>query len=192
MSEPAENPVPPEKGPEFQQFTHNPVAARVPEKVARGVYSTGQLILDSPKEFVIDFIQSLTRPHQVVGRVVVTPATMEEFAAAFAKNLENYASSFGPPPTLPTPSNERRPTIQEIYDNLKLPDDILGGTYANTVLIGHSQTEFFFDFITGFFPTSAVTSRVYIPAPQAPRFLNSVKASLQQYQTRYRKPPESP
>lgn len=191
MSEPADNPDP-EKNPDIQQFTHNPVAARVPEKVARGVYSTGQLILDSPKEFIIDFIQALTRPHQVVGRVVVTPATMEEFAAAFSKNLENYTTTYGPPPALPPQNNERRPSIQEIYENFKISDDILGGSYANTVLIGHSQTEFFFDFITGFFPTSAVTSRVYIPAPQAPRFLNSVKASLQQFQTRYRKPPENP
>ena len=41
--------------PVVQQYTHQPVAARVPEKVARGVYSTGQLVLDSPKEFIIDF-----------------------------------------------------------------------------------------------------------------------------------------
>src|SRR3954466_4798178 len=87
--------------PVVQSYSHQPVAARVPEKVARGVYSTGQLILDSPKEFIIDFIQSLTRPHQVVGRVVVTPATMEEFAQAFSTNLENYTATYGPPPALP-------------------------------------------------------------------------------------------
>ena len=37
---------------------------------------TGQVILDSPKEFVIDFLQGLTRPYQVVSRVVLTPQTV--------------------------------------------------------------------------------------------------------------------
>ena len=53
-------------------------SARVPEKV-RGVYCTAQVIHDSPKEFIIDFMQGLTRPFQVVARVVMTPQTMAEF-----------------------------------------------------------------------------------------------------------------
>src|SRR5206468_2803295 len=43
--------------PVVQPYSHQPVSARVPERVARGVYSAGQIILDSPKEFVIDFLQ---------------------------------------------------------------------------------------------------------------------------------------
>ena len=64
------------------------------------------------------------------------------------------------------------------------------GVYANSVLMGHSQTEFFFDFITGFYPTPAVSARVIIAAPQGPRFLTTLKGSLQQFQQRYmNKPP---
>ncbi len=170
------------------QYTHNPVAARVPERVARGVYCTGQVILDSPKEFIVDFLNSLTRPHQIVARVIMTPQTMSEFARALQHNLEIYRQNFGNPPPLPPPPTDRKPTIQEIYENFKLPDDLLSGAYANSVMIGHSPTEFFFDFITGFYPTSAVSARVYVPAGQAPRFLNTVTASLQQYQTRYQRP----
>ena len=59
--------------PDVTPFSHQPVAARVPEKVARGVLSTGQLVLDGPKEFVIDFLNGLTRPHQVSARVVLAP-----------------------------------------------------------------------------------------------------------------------
>lgn len=172
-----------------QQFHHQSVAARVPERVARGVYCTGQVILDSPKEFVVDFLQGLTRPFQVAARVVMTPQTMHEFSQALRENIDNYTRQFGPPPQLPPPNPLNRPTIQEIYENFKLPDDQLSGSYANTVLIGHSITEFFFDFITGFYPTSAVSARVYLPAPQAPRFLNAVTAALQQYQARYMRPP---
>ncbi len=135
-----------------QQFQHQSVAARVPERVAKGVYCTGQLVLDSPKEFIIDFLQGLTRPYQVVARVVVTPQTMAELANAFKQNLDNYTTTFGPPPQLPPPPQNQRPTIQEIYENFKVPDEVASGAYANTVLIGHSMTEFFFDFITGFYP----------------------------------------
>jgi hypothetical protein len=181
---PPSQPSDPNK-PITQQFSHQSVAARVPERVAKGVYCTGQLVLDSPKEFVIDFLQGLTRPYQVVARVVVTPQTMAELAHAFKQNLDNYTTTFGPPPTLPPPPQNQRPTIQEIYDNFKVPDEVASGSYANTVLIGHSMTEFFFDFITGFYPNSAVSSRVFLTAAQAPRFLNTLNTALSQYQARY-------
>ena len=42
---------------------------------------------------------------------------------------------------------------------------MLSGRYANAVLIRHSATEFCFDFITNFYPQSAVSARVYIAAP---------------------------
>jgi hypothetical protein len=163
-------------------------SARVPEKV-RGVYCTAQVIHDSPKEFVMDFMQGLTRPFQVVARVVITPATMAEFIAAYDKNVENYTRQFGPPPPVPIPPQDRKPTIEEIYENFKVADDMHSGVYANTVLLGHSPTEFFFDFITGFYPTPAVSARVIIPAPQGPRFLQTLKGSLAQFQQRYMKPP---
>ena len=87
---------------------------------------------------------------------------------------------------------ENRPTIQEIYDNYKLAEDMQSGAYSNTVLMGHSQTEFFFDFITGFYPTPSVAARVILPALQGPRFLNTLKNAMQQYHNRYVKPPEPP
>jgi hypothetical protein len=175
-----------------EPFEHQPVSARVPERVARGVFSTGQLILDSPKEFVIDFLQGLTRPHQVGARVVVTPQTMAEFIGALQQNLDNYNRAFGPPPPLPPPPTQNRPTIQEIYENFKLGDDQMSGSYANSVLIGHSPTEFFFDFITGFYPTPAVSSRVLMAASHVPRFLTMLRTCMEQYQQRYMKRPDQP
>ena len=41
----------------------------------------------------------------------------------------------------------------------KLPDDMLGGVYANMASISHTENEFCFDFIAQFFPRSAVTAR---------------------------------
>jgi hypothetical protein len=188
--QPTNPPEPGDDKPIVQQYSHQSVAARVPERVARGVYCTGQIILDSPKEFVIDFLQALTRPHSVVARVIMHPATMAEFIGALRQNVDNYTKAYGPPTTLPPPPQQPRPSIQEVYDNLKLPEDLLSGSYANTVLIGHSITEFFFDFITSFYPTSAVAVRVFLPAPQVPRFLNTLTTALQQYQSRYQPPPQ--
>src|SRR5207249_12246399 len=122
--------------PEVTRFSHQLVAARVPEKVARGVLSTGQLVLDGPKEFVIDFLNGLTRPHQVAARVVLAPGTMAEFITALQQNLENDSKQFGPPQPPPVPQNVPEPTIQAIDENFTLPDELLTGRYANCVVIG--------------------------------------------------------
>ena len=190
MSNPPNPPNPFSQGepPPPPQEPQGHFSARVPEKV-RGVYCTAQVIHDSPKEFVIDFMQGLTRPFQVVARVVVTPGTMAEFIAAYEKNVENYTRQFGPPPAPPTPPQDRKPSIEEIYEHYKIADDMQSGVYANTVLLGHSPTEFFFDFITGFYPTPSVSARVIIPAAQGPRFLTTLKGSFGQFQQRYMKPP---
>jgi hypothetical protein len=175
--------------PIVQSYTHQPVGARVPEKSSRGVYSTGQLVLDSPKEFVIDFLQGLTRPHQVVARVIVTPQTMQEFINALQLNLDNFTRTFGAPPPLPPPPTQQRPSIEEIYQNYKLSEEMSGGTYANSVLIGHGVTEFFLDFISGFYPHPAVGARVFMASPQIPRFITMLNTAMQNYQNRYGKPP---
>src|SRR5437868_208095 len=73
-----------------------------------------------------------------------------------------------PPSPPPVP-----PPISDVYEQLKLPDDMLGGTYANTVVISHSQAEFCFDFICNFYPRSVVNSRVYLAAPHVPEVFDS-------------------
>ena len=171
-----------------QQFQHQPVSARVPERLARGAIATGVLVLDSPNEFVLDFLQSVTRPHQIVARVVVVPAIMEQVVTAASDNLAKYTEAFGSPPPLPEPP-QRRPTIAEIYENFKLPDESLSGAYANSIMVGHSPAEFFFDFITGFYPTAAVSARVVTAAHHMPRIVDTLKMALQQYRNRY--PPKS-
>ena len=48
-------------------------------------------------------------------------------------------------------------------------------TYANAVMIGHGPHEFSFDFITNFYPHSAVSARVFLSAGQVPRLYESSK-----------------
>lgn len=70
------------------------------------------------------------------------------------------------------------PGIDEIYDDLRLEDDLLSGRYANAVVVRHSAAEFAFDFITRFVPHSAVSSRVIVAAPNVANMLQSLDASV--------------
>jgi hypothetical protein len=77
----------------------------------------------------------------------------------------------GGQPQQPTP-------IAEIYERLKLPDEMLGGVYANMASITHTGSEFCFDFVAQFFPRSAVTARIYMAAPRVPDLHASLKRSV--------------
>lgn len=160
--------------------------ARVPEHVADGCFSTGAIVMTGPSEFIVDFLQTIGRPHKVAKRVVIPHPVMPQFIDALNTNLELYKNRFGEPSSPPVqPQNQaRRPTPQEIYDDLKLPDDVLSGVYANGVMIGHGASEFGLDFLTSFFPQSAVSARVFIAAGQVPRLLESLRGAVRQLEQR--------
>lgn len=179
---PPGGPSPGDPGTFTQQFQHAAVSARVPEKVNRGVFSTGALILQGPTEFVLDFVQRLTQPHQIVARVALPIPVVPNFVAALRENLDKFTEQFGAPKPLPQMQPPARPpSITEIYEQLKLPDEQLSGVYANAVLIGHTASEFGFDFITTFYPRSSVSARVFLSASQVPGLLAALTSSYQQY-----------
>lgn len=244
-----------------QRIRHDQVSARVPEDVSRGVFSTGALVLNGPHEFIIDFLQSMSRPHQVVARIVLPTTIMQSMVRAMQQNFDNYVKRFGPLPELPTPNGganagegggtaggaattgsaetatppmgggptaggpegggggagsgagggtigsepanapgegpgehsphdpdqpqppnaPKPPSVEEIYGQLKLPDEVASGTYANTVMITHSPSEFCFDFITSFYPKSTVAARIFMSAAQAPRLHATLSRSFEQF-----------
>jgi hypothetical protein len=87
-------------------------------------------------------------------------------------------TTHSPDPVLREPGSAPPPTsIEQIYEELRLPDGLLSGRYANAVLIRHSSTEFCFDFITNIFPRSAVSSRVYLAAANVAGLLQSLQRS---------------
>ena len=71
------------------------------------------------------------------------------------------------------------PGIGELYGEIKMDESLIGGAYANVVLIRHTATEFCFDFVASIYPRSVVTARVYMPAPHAQPLLNSLINALQ-------------
>src|SRR5437879_2974366 len=188
---------PPDPGAFTQEIQHQQISARVPEKVSRGVFSTGAMVFQGPHEFVIDFVLRMAQPNQIVARVVLPISILPSVIGALRENLGNFTSKFGPPPALPAPPTQPTPPpIEEIYSQLKLADEMLSGFYANAVMIAHSSAEFYFDFITNFYPRSAVSCRVYLSAPQVPGLLNTLTRSFQQYQQKIaaqqQQPPRPP
>lgn len=271
--------------------------ARVPEHVADGAFSTGVIVVTGQTEFIIDFLQTVGRPHRVAARVILPHPVMPQFIDALGKNLGLYRDRFGDPPQppgLPGPAtaigatgvpresvegrpgirpnvgpaanagnlagspfgstdvlpgaalpsippaplpptslppgpgvnapeaadspaaaslpgsqapvppaasaagglnvslSPRRPTPQEIYDDLKIPDSALSGAYANGVMIAHGTSEFSLDFLTNFYPQSAVSARVFLAAGQVPRLLDSLQQAMRQLQLqRGQQPPRS-
>lgn len=176
------NSNPPPPGPNAES-PH--LRARIPDHVAGGTFSTGAIVMTGPNEFVLDFLQTIGRPHRVASRVILPHNVLPQFIAALRTNLDLYQQRFGPAPTPQTPPNDgRRPTPQEIYDDLKLPDEILSGVYSNGVMIGHGANEFSLDFLTSFFPQSAVSARIYLASGQVPRLLDSLQNAAAQLQQR--------
>ena len=166
------------------------MSARVPESVASGVLGTGIIVMTGANEFVVDFIQGLGQPAQVVARIVVPHAVMPQFIDALQRNLQLYRDRYGELPELPkNPTPQRQPSAQEIYDELKMADDVQTGAYANGVMIGHSVTEFKLDFLANLFPQTAVSCRVFMATPQVPRMLESLQRTYQQFLQRVGKQP---
>jgi hypothetical protein len=180
-------------GREGEQVQHSQVAARVPERVGRGTFATGLIVMSGQAEFVLDFVLRLSRPHTLAARVIVPVPMLPGFIAALQDNLAKYTARFGPPPAVPKPDPALpRPSIQDIYDDLKLSDDLLCGVYAHGLLIGHSPTEFCLDFLTNFYPLSAVSCRVFVAAPNVPTIIESLSNAYEQYRRRLENPPFPP
>jgi hypothetical protein len=177
-----------------QEVHYSQVSARVPEKVARGAFSTGALVLQGPHEFVVDFVLRITQPQLVAARVILPFSLMGSVIAAIEENVRLYTSRFGPPPALPVPTPPPTPpSLDEIYDQLKLPDEQLSGAYANAMMITHTPAEFCLDFITNIYPRSSVSARVYLSAAQVPALLNTLSRAWQQYRQKIGgQPPAGP
>jgi hypothetical protein len=169
------------------------VTARVPDHVSRGAFSTGVIVMTGGTEFILDFVQNIGGPPAIVTRVVMPHGTLPQFADALRKNLEIFTQRFGPPPVLPKgPPPSKPQTAQEVYDELKIPDHVLSGSYANGVMIGHTASEFKLDFLSNLFPHSAVSARVFLSSPQVPRLLESLDSTWSQFQQRMRQQQQQP
>ncbi|MFY7892943.1 MAG: DUF3467 domain-containing protein, partial [Pirellula sp.] len=130
-------------------------------------------------------------PKEPSGFPPEVPGTTSIQAGLHSNPTPSSVPPPGPTPVPPQAATPKRQNPQEIYDELKLRDEILSGTYANAVMIGHGAYEFSFDFITNFYPQSAVSCRVYLASGHIARLLDSLKQSWEQLRPRLGYPPNN-
>ncbi|MFM8325132.1 MAG: DUF3467 domain-containing protein, partial [Pirellulaceae bacterium] len=90
----------PPSGPLSDDDSKPPIRARVPEGLQRGVFSTGVIVMTGATEFIIDFVQNLGRPHQIVARIVMPHPVLPQFAEALKTNIDLYTQRYGPLPVV--------------------------------------------------------------------------------------------
>lgn len=68
---------------------------------------------------------------------------------------------------------------------IKAKDEILGGTYANTMIVTHTKEEFVLDFLAVFPPQGVLNSRVIISPGHMKRIIKAMKENLSKYESKY-------
>lgn len=162
-----------------------PLRLRIADEDRPGVFATDVLVFSGAHEFVLDFVQNLEVPIRVVARVVVP-------RPALAAMIEVMRQGVTVPPA-PTPAaesdlsevapvfeaaaNAGPTTIQQpkqIYDDIKVPESLQSGTYANALITAHNDQIFRLDFVAQFCPDPVLTSRVFLTKAQAGQVLGAL------------------
>lgn len=173
-----------EEGLVEEAHVQKPIAALVPEPVGVGVLATTVIVAQNGNETVLDFVVRIARPFQVVARVVLPNSVYPRVVAALRDNIAMYENQIGQlkaPPASPNEagssseaSDSPPPSLEDIYEELKFPTALHSGVYANAVTIGHTDAEFWIDFITNFYPRASVSCRVYVAAGHIQRILKTL------------------
>ena len=75
---------------------------------------------------------------------------------------------------------------------IKLPDEIAGGVYANNMVVGHNREEFVMDFIYAAPPQGKVNARVIVSPGHMKRIILALSENLRKYEQEYGLIPEMP
>ena len=75
---------------------------------------------------------------------------------------------------------------------LKMPERILGGVYANQMMISHTREEFVLDYINLFPPTGVVNARVIVSPGHLKRMIRALSDNLARYEKRFGQVNEAP
>ncbi len=145
-------------------------------------------------QFLQAIAENITKYEARFGRIVLPTAQTEETPAAFDQTGTTNVPGLSPEVTsesgMAVPDGPRH-LAEDLYDQLRLPEDVMSGQYANAVMIGHTASEFSFDFIATFYPRSVVVQRVFLAAPNVPRLRDSLAQSFEQFRRRTSNPPQS-
>ena len=66
---------------------------------------------------------------------------------------------------------------------IKMPEGVLGGVYANQMLVSHTREEFVMDFVNLFPPEGVVNARVIVSPGHLKRMIRALSDNLKRYET---------
>jgi hypothetical protein len=76
---------------------------------------------------------------------------------------------------------------------IKLPEKLAGGVYANNMVVSHTREEFVLDFLSVFHPRSGVvTARVVLSPGHLKRVVRALSENLARYESHFGKLTEAP
>ena len=152
--------------------TSDPQPIKQPEHIAAGVFATAVVVSHTREEYFLDFIATYATPLRLVSRVILHPKHAQRLLTALRENLARYQEQFGPLPNSPLPKPTSQSQVQDIYSQLAIPETIMGGAYANNVLIRHTQEEFILDFLIVTHPVAVLAARVVVSPAHIQRIAN--------------------
>lgn len=153
-----------------------PIRLRVDDETRVGVFATGLMVFSGPHEFVLDFTQNTEVPARVVARVAVPRLALTSMLEVVRQGVEMPpASSPAATPvsvgrvgaTGPGGDAGAEQVPRNVYDDLKLPDAVQKGVYANALVTAHNEYLFRMDFVAQFCPEPVLTCRVFMTKADA-------------------------
>lgn len=159
-----------------------PLRLRVTDAVRPGVLATGVVVSTGAHEHVLNFVQHLEQPPRVVARVIVPrramPALIDTLERSILRYAEAPAADAPDQPGAPAAANQPAPPFErspEVFDDLKLPEALEAGVYANSLLVGTLPDLVRLDFIAQLLPDPMLTARLFITPVQARSLLATWK-----------------
>jgi hypothetical protein len=68
---------------------------------------------------------------------------------------------------------------------IKIPDQVLGGVYANQMMVTHTREEFVLDYISLFPPSGVVNARVIVSPGHLKRMIRALSENLSRYEAHH-------
>ncbi len=69
--------------------------------------------------------------------------------------------------------------------NIKAPDDILRGRYANMMQVMHAKEEFILDFMFAHPPQGELTARLIVSPAHMKRIVSALQDNIQKYENQF-------
>lgn len=160
---------------------------RIDPLVKPGAFATGLAVIHSQEEFMLDFINGMSAPPLVAARIVVTSQQLKRILHVLRENIRLYEEAFGAIPATASNASSKNTNAGDLYAQLHVPDELLGGSYSNAMTSRYTRDVFILDFMTKFPPVAKVVSRLLISTQQIRSISGAIEDNIAQYEKRYRK-----